>query len=266
MKPSLENRQCPQCGAILKKIQYGLTAPGDADPDAVVGGCEIDGCEPWLGCSRCDYRGFPGGRTYKTLHTKPGYRPGTENSANPEIIQRQFNLLTANEDQLWGWSDGLFEARLELLHRGVSKEELNAAYEKNWEHWTFMPFDPHEEILVHFSRPQEKVLGVTIYFAQEKVQHALTLEADSTTWKPFESSHDFRKTVLGFKVEGVETWLLESQSLETENAYWGDECDLNSAFIKSLSPSGWRSDPRDFTDELIGLRFPILWPHWYEQG
>lgn len=264
MNPNLENRKCPECGSGLSEILYGLVGESLA-PGTLLGGCEVDGTEPWLGCKRCGYRGFPGGRTYKTFHTKPGYRPGTENSDNPEVIEREFNLLTASEDQLWGWSDGLFEARLELLHRGISKERINAAYDENWELWTFMPFDPVEEIFVHYSRTQRRVLGVTMYFAHEKFQHALTLKHGALLWRPFESSKDFMNTVLSFKVEGVETWLIEAPNLETEDAYWGEECDLNSQFIKSLVASSWTSDPRDFPEEMVGLRVPILWPHWYDR-
>ena len=264
MKQGLENRKCPECGSPLKSIVYGLVDENH-ETDNILGGCEVDGTEPWLGCGRCDFRGFPGGRTFKTFHTKPGYRPGTGNSSNPEIIEREFNLLTASEDQLWGWSDGLYEARLELLHRGIPKERINAAYKENWELWTFMPFDPVEEIFVHYSRIQGRVLGVTMYFAHEKVQHALTLERAANLWRPFESSRDFMNTVLRFKVEGLETWLIESPHLETEDAYWGEECDLNSPFVKSLEASDWTSDPKAFPEEMVGLSVPILWPHWYDR-
>lgn len=265
-RDELSGRKCPQCGNKLLRIVYGMVDPSVLDdPDTIVGGCDINGIEPWLGCSQCDFRGFPGGRTYKTFHTKPGYKPGTENSENPEVIQREFDLLRATNEQLWGWSDGLFEARLELLHRGISEQEIFDAYLEN-ELWQFMPFKPFEIALVYYSRPRGKVLGIGLFYAHERFQAANHLGGNKTTWASLHSPKLFLDTLLPHKSEGLETWELDLRDLDTSDAYWESETDCGSAFIRACLEKDWSVDPADFS-ELVGqFERPILWPHWLEYG
>jgi hypothetical protein len=264
MLASLANRKCPDCGNPLQRIIYGMVDSAvAADPSVIIGGCDINGTEPYLGCRHCGFQGFPGGRTYKTFHTKPGYKPGTENSPNPEVITREFNLLTASLEQLWAWSDGLFEARLELMHRGLSKEELEEAYRIN-EHWDFMPLEPVEKILCYYSRPEERVLGVGIFFADQKMQAALHLSPNSSKWRALASPGEFVDTLRKHKSEGLETWEFVSDNLDSGDAYWEGESSLGSEFLTECVERGWKVDPGLFIHELAQLNRPILWPHWLD--
>jgi len=266
MRVNLENRNCPKCGATLKKIVYGMiTSDAIESGEFIIGGCEIDGTQPWLGCEDCDFRGFPGGRTFRTSFEETHYEENPSGVDEALVTSVQIDLMTATEDELWLLASRLFEARLELLHRGVSKRDIEIAYEQNWENWIFMPFEPFEEILVHFSRPSGKVLGVTIYFAHEKFQHHMRLILEDGTWGEFPSWHEFRATVLGYKSEGLETWVLEGPEIDTIEAYGGSATDLNSEFVRALIARKWRVDPREFPGELSLLDRPILWPYWYER-
>ena len=261
----LSGRKCPNCGNELVPIVYGMVDPSARnDPKTIIGGCEIDGNEPWLGCTWCDFRGYPGGRTYKTFHTKPGYKPGTENSNNPEIIQREFDLLSARDEELWGWSDGLFEARLELLHRGVSEQEILNAYFEN-EHWQFMPFKPYEMALVYYSRPRKMVLGIGLFYAHERFQAAHHLTPEDTSWVAL-SPQIFIKRLVAHKSEGLETWELNLENLDTSDAYWEGESDFGSEFVAACLAKNWSVDPADFGGALGQWERPILWPYWLEYG
>lgn len=265
-RDELSGRKCPECGNELLRIVYGMVDPSVLDEaKTILGGCDIDGNEPWLGCSQCDYRGYPGGRTYKTFHTKPGYKPGTENSANPEVIQREFDLPRATDEQLWGWSDGLFEARLELLHRGVSEREIFDAYIEN-ELWQFMPLKPYETALVYYSKPRQMVLGIGLFYAHERFQAAHHLTPDTANWVALSSAQIFINRLVEHKSEGLESWELDLSSLDTSDAYWEGETDFGSPFIKACLENGWSINPADFGELLSQNERPILWPHWLEYG
>ncbi len=265
-REDLTGRKCSQCGNELVRIVYGMVDPSLLDDrKTMLGGCEIDGNEPWLGCPECGFRGYPGGRTYKTFHTKPGYKPGTENSKNPEIIQREFDLPSATFDQLWGWSDGLFEARLELMHRGVSEREILHAYYEN-EHWQYMPFKPDETALVYYSKPRQMVLGIGLFYAHEKFQAAHHLTPDDDNWVTLYSPQFFIDRLVAHKSEGLETWELDLTDLDTSDAYWEGETDFGSTFIANCLEKNWSVNPADFGGLLEQCDRPILWPYWLEYG
>lgn len=48
---------CPQCFHGLKKIVYGMIAPGPDTEDVILGGCLIMGDDPSIGCSNCGWSG-----------------------------------------------------------------------------------------------------------------------------------------------------------------------------------------------------------------
>ena len=50
---------CPQCFHGLKKIVYGMIAPGPDTEDVILGGCLIMGDDPSIGCSNCGWSGEP---------------------------------------------------------------------------------------------------------------------------------------------------------------------------------------------------------------
>ncbi len=262
---SLENRKCPECGATLKKITYGLMSKDALESgDYILGGCQIDVLEPWLGCPNCNFEGFPGGRTFRTEFEIPNHIFDPDGYTGTELTRHHVDLTTATEDQLWKLAARIFEARLELVHRGVKQREIEIAYDQNWEDWTFMPFEPFEEILVHFSRPQEKVLGVVINFAYEKFQFCTRLRAQDGSWEQLSPGPEFHEAFSNYDREGLETWELESKELQTEDAYASEVTDLNSPFIRALSQNNWNVDPRHYPNELFELSRPIRWPHWYE--
>jgi len=266
MDNKLENRSCPKCGNKLKAIMYGMVDSETADnPDVILGGCAVDGNEPFLGCSDCGFEGFPGGRTYRTFHTKPGYKPGTENSKSPEIITREFDLVSASTEELWGWSDGLFEARLELLHRGVSNQQIQDAYLEN-ENWDFMPFDPFETILCYFSRLTGKVLGFGIFYAHAKFQAAHHLGQGDSRWNMLTSSTEFLEVLMKHESEGLETWKVDFDGMDSAEAYSEEMSTLGSEFLVSCLANNWALDPAGFPREMRQLDRPILWPFWFDRS
>lgn len=232
------NKNCPDCKSQLKPIVYGLvTEESVKNGEVIVGGCLVDGNEPHFGCSNCGYQGFPGGRTYKTKHRKPKYKPGTENSDQPEIIQVVFDVVAATDEQLWGWAEGLWEARLELLHRGVSRDAIEK-HALETENWDAMPFEETELGIVQYNPTTRRIIGIGIFYAHGKTQAYTYRLPGMENWGTCLTVGDFRHIQANFPKEAnLETWQLILKPGQSEDAFWGESTDLNHPLVMTMLAS-----------------------------
>lgn len=245
----MSDQKCPDCGAALKRVTYSRDDLEAIHLGFVIQGvADVDGKEPHIGCDRCGYRGNPGGRTYQTQHTKPGYQPGTENSDNPVIIQVLFDVVEAPEEYLWGWAEGLFEARLELVHRGHSEEEIEE-YGYDQENWDAMPFHPTEYVFIQYDPQTMLVVGACIFYAHGRSQAFAYRLPNMPSWDTCLTTGDFDEVMKNFpRSAGLQTWTLKVDPDATGDAFWGDDTNLGSEIIDSMV-AGMKVDP-----DLLQLR------------
>ena len=257
------NKNCPDCKSKLKPVVYGLVPESVAkNDDVIIGGCLVDGNEPHFGCSNCGYQGFPGGRTYKTKHSKPKYKFGTENTDNPEVIQVIFDVVEATEEQLWGWAEGLWEARLELLHRGVPKDVIEQ-HGLEVENWDAMPFDETELGIIQYDPASKKIIGIGIFYAHGNTQSYTYRLPGMNRWGSCFTMGDFHHVQGNFPREAnLQTWQLMLRDGQSEDAFWGEDTDLDHPLVKAML------DSREVSIEMLeGLspqfeRF-FIWPAWF---
>lgn len=254
---------CPDCRTELKQIVYGMmTEELFESGDYIPGGCLIDGLEPHWGCDNCGYRGFLGGREYKTRHTKPGYKPGTENSLNPEIIELVFDVIEASDEELWGWSEGLWEARLELLHRGISKAEIEA-YGEQAELWDAMPFEETELGIIQYDPATQKIIGIEIFYAHGKTQSYSYRLPGMDKWGGCYTVGDFHHVQTNFPREAnLETWQLILKEGQSDDAFWEEESDLDHPLVKQMlaSENVSKENLEKYSPQFE--RF-FIWPSWF---
>lgn len=257
-----KTEKCPDCRSNLKPIIYGMVPEGFTEENQVIlGGCLLDGREPHVGCENCGYRGAPGGRMYKTAHTKPKYKLGTENSENPEIIQVVFDVVEASDDELWGWAEGLFEARLELLHRGVPREAIEE-YGENAEFWDAMPFEPTELGIIQYDPVAQKIVGAEIFFAHGKMQVHTYRLPEMKRWGSCFTVGDFFFVQENFRpTEALETWQFLLAQGQSDDAFGAEDTDLGHPLIKAMLASGEvpKHEMEKYAQQFE--RF-FIWPAW----
>ncbi len=251
-------RSCPKCGDQMKKILYGMPSPDVLESDEyIIAGCMLGPDAPQIGCPSCGYETQPGGRTYRTEFTKPIYKPGTEDWDEPEIIQRKIDLVTASDEEVWALSDGLFQARLELLHRGVDEKQINDRYLQE-ENWSFMPFKPYAEVLVYVDSATKEPLMASWFFAHESTHGFCFIQAGGEQWDTVGTTNQFHDLMLSLKREALETWHVAAD--DSYPAPDGPPTHLSSPAVRAVIEGKYpKFGPRDSKQER-----PILWPYWFE--
>ena len=254
-KPSV----CPDCGSAVKPIVYGMVAgPGDY----IIGGCMVDGTEPHFGCETCGWQGYPGGRTYQTVFYKSKIVPGTEEQNPRHYFNVKFDVVAANTEDLWEWAAGLFEARLELLHRGVPRELIEEK-EREIDHWESLPFDLKEEVIAYYNPETQRVKAVAYFYAEGAIHGVVYRKPGQKEWMHFDNRADFQKTLTSFKADALESWALDFNSELAETiVLWGDSS-LGNPALELLETTD--SLPiRTLFENSDQFERPILWPWWFE--
>ncbi len=236
---------CPKCGNSLLEIVYGMVDPETMEnPAVIVGGCDFDPNAPVRGCRSCGFRGYPGGRTYKTSFTVNGHA---------------VNLLEFTDIEVWLLAETNFKARLELLHRGVSEREIFQQVLEN-EDWLLLPFEPFAQVYVHVDDETGKPLLASWFYAHEEVLLYSYLMPGGNRWQEPISRQDFYDVVLPLKRPSLSVWLVKAND-DSPDIFDPEvlPVDFGSqavrAVIDNTSPTFSAADKR--------MERPILWPSWF---
>ena len=259
----IQTRNCPKCGKTLVPIVYGMVDQATAsDPSVIIGGCLIDGNQPYLGCLSCGWQGFPGGRSYKTRFTQ---RKLVQLSDDPDTGIRDvtFDVVEATPGELFVWAAGLFEARLELLHRGLTTIEELEHLEIENDHWEPMPFEQKEATIAYYDPKTSLVLAVAMFFSRENSHVFTYAESGLDDWDMVSSRKEFMDLVLSWKRESLESWEIKTLSTSTAPEGDGSKETWGSPVIEAI----WlnRQVARSLLEEQ-GQQYsrPILWPSWFD--
>lgn len=260
----IQTRKCPKCGNGLVPIIYGMVDQATAnDPSVMIGGCLIDGTEPHAGCRSCGWQGFPGGRSYKTSFTKPKLVQLSDDPDDTGVREVTFDVLSAKPEELMVWSAGLFEARLELIHRGLMSVEALEELEFENEHWESMPFEQKEATIAYIDSETSEVLAVAMFFSHKKWHMFSYAKFGLDDWDTASSQTDFTQLVVSWKRASLESW--EIKTLSTSTSPEGDSS--KETWGSPVIEAVWLNQKvsRDLLEEQ-GQQYarPILWPWWFE--
>jgi hypothetical protein len=148
-----------------------------------------------------------------------------------------FDVVAATDEQLWGWSEGLWEARLELLHRGVPREVIEQ-HGLEVDNWDAMPFDETELGIIQYDPVSQKIIGIEIFYAHGKTQAYSYRLPGMDKWDSCFTVGDFHHVQENFPREAnLETWQLILKEGQSEDAFWGEDTDLDHPLVKSMLAS-----------------------------
>ena len=257
-----ETKTCPSCGGKLQGIIYGrVTQEALENPELIIGNCIIDGKEPQLGCIECGWRGFPGGREFRTKFNKNVAEP-----THSEMVEGvlQLDLVEVSNTDLMALAATLLEARLELIHRGVvSREDIDRLSFEN-EHWRSLPLDSKEEIVAYFDAETQRVIAVAQFLASKNCHLFMYVRPGMKEWGTLLTREEFRDFVESLKRPRLQSWELTVGEDETPEEFIQGRSSYANDVIKTV----WANEKVTFKQlRTNGLRYeqPILWPWWFDE-
>ena len=256
---------CPECNTRLKDVVYGLLAGPPADNE-VAGGCEWSDVAPTKVCPKCGWEGGLGGRSWPIEFTR---RTQVFDESAPDNVrneQRDYNLSTMTNEELFELGRGVLTARFELLHRGLDAEDIDDFYDRsdagNARSW---PLIRKDACFIFYDSDTQLVDQVCTYSAQRTIHEFHYLRAGFEEWEFAETLSDFRAVVLGMESPALQVWVIdldhnhEAEDDESEAFHYGSEA------IKAML-AGAPISEEDLVQEGVQYERPIYWPHWFDPG
>ena len=257
--------RCPKCDAQLKDVVYGMLAGPPADNE-VAGGCEWSDVAPTKVCPKCGWEGALGGRSWSiefTLRTQIFDESAPKNIRHE---QRDYNLSTMTDEELFELGRGIITARFELVHRGLDAEDIDAYYDlSDTGNARSFPLIRKDACFIFYNTETQLVEQVCTYSAQRTMHEFQYLRAGFAEWEFAETLSDFHEVVFGKKNPSLQVWKIdldhnhEAEDDESEAFHYGSEA------IKAML-AGTPISEEDLVQEGVQYERPIYWPHWFDPG
>ena len=156
----------------------------------------------------------------------------------------------------------MYEARLELMYRGVSREEIEdrAASDTSW---SSIPLE-HTEVLLGYFDSKNEVLIDAMFFAANHYGHmVLGFDRATATWDAIFSKKAFKDRISSIQREGLVTFALRYDKEQLEDFDFDNVTDIGSFVLKRFiedpsMPIGFLWHNGDEYER------PILWPSWFD--
>lgn len=256
---------CPECETRLKDVVYGLLAGPPADNE-VAGGCEWSDVAPTKVCPNCAWEGALGGRSWPIEFTRRSQIFDESAPNNIRHEQRDYNLSTMTDEELFELGRGNITARFELVHRGLDAQAIDDFYDGleigNARYW---PLICKDACFIFYNSETQLVEQVCTYSAQRNMHEFQYLRAGFEEWEFAETLSDFHDVVFAMKSPSLQVWEIdldhnhEAEDDESEAFHYGSNA------IKAML-----AEERITEDELSreGDKYdlPISWPHWFDPG
>ena len=256
---------CPECETRLKDVVYGLLA-GPPEDNEVAGGCEWSDVAPTKVCPKCGWEGALGGRSWPIEFTRRSQIFDESAPNNIRHEQRDYNLSTMTNEELFELGRGIITARFELVHRGLDAEDIDDFYDRsdagNARSW---PLIRKDACFIFYDSDTQLVDQVCTYSAQRTIHEFHYLRAGFEEWEFAETLSDFRAVVLGMESPALQVWVIdldhnhEAEDDESEAFHYGSEA------IKAML-AGAPISEEDLVQEGVQYERPIYWPHWFDPG
>lgn len=245
---------CPKCKHKAKPIVFGLIR--NPSEDFVLGGCSIiPGFDPTYKCVPCDLEFGFGGRSYQTYFE---FEVDYTNAATGETKteERTFDLLWLPDDELLGLASQLIEARHELLHRGMSMDELELLTLRH--NWRPFPFKPIYDVWFYWNAQTHKVEFAT-YFYSYGVRHIHGFYVPDSM-KPVKAKtlSDFHNRLSAAQTKGLTAWNLRNPISQSTSTLVKDHELMN--FMRAKEEVTVSAMQRFCNAVPDGQ----MWPSWYD--
>lgn len=244
---------CPDCQIELSEITYGLVTEKEFNsPGFVSGGCLIEEDAPDLACRKCGER-FNSTELPRNFKTKFSWAEVDEQGEQTHEV----DLETANEEELLDLASWMLEPRLELLRRGMSRQELDSLDDN----WISYPLESMNQIFAVYDRKSHQVLQVTSFNSHERTHLFTYARPGLPGWDAVTTLKEYHSVVFAFKDTDVETWLIHT----TDD--WGDDSVGRETWGSPVIKAMWDNlpiSPELFDKEAI-CEVPY-WPHWFDPG
>ena len=257
--------RCPECDTQLKDVVYGLLAGPPADNE-VAGGCEWSDVAPTKVCPKCGWEGALGGRSWPIEFTRRSQIFDESAPNNIRNEQRDYNLSTMTNEELFELGRGIITARFELVHRGLDAQAIDDFYDGleigNARDW---PLIRKDACFIFYNSETQLVEQVCTYSAQRTMHEFQYLRAGFEEWEFAETLSDFRDVVFGLKSPSLQVWEIdldhnhEAEDDESEAFHYGSKA------IKAML-AGTPISEEDLVQEGVQCERPIYWPHWFDPG
>ena len=257
--------RCPECATELYEIVYGMLA-GPPKANQVAGGCEWSDEAPTKVCPKCKWEGALGGRSWPIEFTR---RTQIFDESAPDNVrneQRDYNLGTMTNEELFELGRGIITARFELVHRGLDAEDIDDYYDRlddgDARSW---PLIRKDACFIFYDSETQLVDQVCTYSAQRTMHEFQYLRAGFEEWEFTETLSDFQDVVFGMESPALQVWIIdldhnhEDKDDDSEAFHYGSEA------IKAML-AGSPISQEDLAQEGSQYEEPIYWPHWFDPG